>query len=237
MRVASVRSRRSPALPIACLALVVACTGITPADAVNAVKRAAYANNAGAVSNIKASTRPRPNRLLALDRSGKFPASVVPQAPRGPRGAEGPRGLTGSAGPIGPRGPSEALITMPPTTSLSRVDGTYVEVASLPILPAGAYLAFFNADVSYRVNGHRIIAICQIRVDGVAVGSTSGLVGDATGGTGVLSIGTTAPVNSATPLNLTASCRPSENALDGQPSPEIRSVRMAAIRLDSVTVG
>jgi hypothetical protein len=40
--------------------------------------RAGFANNAGAVNNLKASRSPKPATLLALDHRGEFPASVIP---------------------------------------------------------------------------------------------------------------------------------------------------------------
>src|SRR5262245_17843732 len=71
---------------------------------------AGRARNADKVDGLHASLRPRPGRLLALDRSGHFPRSVFPAGLRGqagPRGATGPRGPAGALGPrgaIGPRG-------------------------------------------------------------------------------------------------------------------------------------
>jgi hypothetical protein len=75
------------------------------------------ARNADKVDGLHASRRPRPRRLLALDRSGRFPRSVFPAGlrgragrrgavgPRGPAGALGPRGLMGPRGVAGPPGP------------------------------------------------------------------------------------------------------------------------------------
>jgi hypothetical protein len=60
-------------------ALVVALLGATPLGnaAVGVVKRALFANNAGAVNKIKASTTPTPGKLLPLGSDGKLPASVI----------------------------------------------------------------------------------------------------------------------------------------------------------------
>ncbi|MBJ7469871.1 MAG: hypothetical protein JHD16_01150 [Solirubrobacteraceae bacterium] len=82
-------------LGMAALALLIALTGITPADAANAVKRAL---NADKVNGISASRKPAPGKLLPLDGDGKLPASVLPGGLRGPRGAEGPAGPAGAAG-------------------------------------------------------------------------------------------------------------------------------------------
>jgi len=77
---------------LATAALAVALLGWTPIGeaaqqaAVQWVKKALYAKNAGKVNGIKASTTPQPNKLLALDAAGMFPASVLPAVviPPGP---------------------------------------------------------------------------------------------------------------------------------------------------------
>lgn len=95
---------------LAAAALVVAVLGITPLGhaAVDAVRVALFAQNAGKVGNIKASRTPVPGQLLALDAKGRFPASVVPKSAAGApgeRGERGPQGYQGVAGPAGPQGP------------------------------------------------------------------------------------------------------------------------------------
>lgn len=50
---------------------------------------------AGKVNGIAAAHKPRPNKLLALDRSAKLPKSVIPLSLRGPRGPQGPAGVSG----------------------------------------------------------------------------------------------------------------------------------------------
>jgi hypothetical protein len=69
-----------------------------------------YAKNAGAVNGIKASRKPKPGELVALNRRGRLPESVIPptleiEGPQGPPGAQGPKGDAGPAGPQGPPGP------------------------------------------------------------------------------------------------------------------------------------
>jgi hypothetical protein len=61
-------------------ALAVAVLGQTSIGhaAVSAVRVAVFAENAGKVNNIKASRKPMPGRLLALDARGRFPSSVLP---------------------------------------------------------------------------------------------------------------------------------------------------------------
>jgi hypothetical protein len=112
------------AVVIALTALLVAVFGATPLGhaAVNAVKVALFAKNAGKVNGIKASRTPTPGKLLALGSDGRFPASVVPvaQGPAGPTGATGPAGPAGSRGAPGPAGPPGA---------------TVVAVASIPPQP------------------------------------------------------------------------------------------------------
>ncbi|MBA3747086.1 MAG: hypothetical protein H0W96_06275, partial [Solirubrobacterales bacterium] len=75
------------AVVMSALALAISLSGVTPAQAVTAVKRAL---NANAVNGIKASRKPKANRLLALDSKAKFPTSVLPSG--GIRGLRGPPG-------------------------------------------------------------------------------------------------------------------------------------------------
>lgn len=91
----------SPTLVIALLALFVALGG--PSQAARLV------TNSDKVDGLHASTKPKPKTLLALDRKGKLPASVLtlkegPQGPQGLPGVQGPKGDTGATGPQGPKG-------------------------------------------------------------------------------------------------------------------------------------
>src|SRR5690348_6578506 len=97
-------SGNRPATIMAAVALGFAATGVTPAEAVHAVKRAAFASNAGAVDGISASRTPKAGKLLPLDASGRVPAAALPGSAfaRGPRGTQGPVGATGPTGPSGP---------------------------------------------------------------------------------------------------------------------------------------
>jgi hypothetical protein len=74
------------------------------AQAVRSVFFAARAGNAEKVDGLRASSRPRPNTLLALNAHGKFPSSVGLVGPRGPQGASGSRGPTGPQGVQGSQG-------------------------------------------------------------------------------------------------------------------------------------
>jgi Collagen triple helix repeat (20 copies)/Repeat of unknown function (DUF5907) len=106
---------------LAAVALFISLGGPSWAADVARVAFADKARVANSVDGIKASRVPRPGRLLALDRHGRFPASVLPPgfagpgAPgpagspgpagdRGPQGEPGPRGATGSRGETGPPG-------------------------------------------------------------------------------------------------------------------------------------
>ena len=101
--------RRNGAIPVALsiAALIVAVFGSTPFGedaAKRVVKRALYALNADKVDGIDASRTPRAGKLLALDGSGRFPASVLAGGATGPQGPVGPEGPAGPAGPAGPQG-------------------------------------------------------------------------------------------------------------------------------------
>ncbi len=91
---ALVRSRLP--LVLSSLALIVALSGVGPADAARAVQRALFANNAGKLQGIKVAKKPRANRLLPLDANARFPVSVLPADRRGPRGPQGPAGPAGA---------------------------------------------------------------------------------------------------------------------------------------------
>jgi hypothetical protein len=81
--------RQKLSTAFAATALVVAVFGVTPLGhaAANVVKRALFANNAGKVNGIKASSTPQPNQLLPLGPDAKFPTSVIPQGTAGGGGS------------------------------------------------------------------------------------------------------------------------------------------------------
>ena len=62
-------------------------------------KKAKKAKRAGKVDGLSASRTPEAGKLLALDASTKFPASVFPGSLEGPKGDKGDRGATGDTGP------------------------------------------------------------------------------------------------------------------------------------------
>jgi hypothetical protein len=87
-------------MAVALLALVLAVSPLAVA-ATSAVRRALFADNAGKVSGIKASKRPKPNQLLPLDSHGKLPVSVLPPLLKGDKGDKGDPGAPGLAGAAG----------------------------------------------------------------------------------------------------------------------------------------
>jgi len=89
------------AVGLSATALAVSLLGITPASAVNTVKRALFAKNSGAVDGVSASRTPRAGQLLPLSADGRFPASVLPPAAAGPRGPRGPAGPAASTSAVG----------------------------------------------------------------------------------------------------------------------------------------
>ena len=103
---------RSRALAGALLACAVLAPGLSAAEAATPKKKV----NAATVNGLKASKTPKPNTLLALDRHGRLPLSVLPVGvgPAGPAGAAGakgdagPAGVAGAAGAKGDRGDTGA---------------------------------------------------------------------------------------------------------------------------------
>ena len=98
---------------VALLALVLAATPLADA-AQRAVRRALFADNAGKVNNIRASKTPKAGQLLALNRSKRFPASVIPpqaKGAKGDKGDPGPAGQNGTNGASGtPGAPGAAIV-------------------------------------------------------------------------------------------------------------------------------
>jgi hypothetical protein len=85
-------------LALSTVALLVALVGTPLSEgALNVVRTALFAKNAGAVNGITASRTPRAHRLLPLNARGRFPSSVL-AIPRGEPGLPGPQGLQGPPG-------------------------------------------------------------------------------------------------------------------------------------------
>lgn len=213
------------ALPVAVVALLIAATGVTPADAVRAVKRAAFASNAGAVNGIKASRTPRPGELVPLGADGRFNADVLPpvSGARGPRGAEGP---------VGPRGPSSARVRLGDTALLGYAPSVQSTVATLTDVAAGSYFVLFTGDGAARVLNVRGYIACFLRVNGAVVAATDAIVGETAGATGALPLVIQFPVVRAIPFDLSVTCS-ADQPSSGEGFRVYRP-KLSAIRLDSV---
>jgi hypothetical protein len=97
-------NRRTALVILTCAILVTVPTvAIAAPEAVQLAKRAL---NADRVGGLAASPEPTPGKLLPLDRSGKFPAEVIPSQAQGAKGAKGGRGKQGKRGKPGKRGPA-----------------------------------------------------------------------------------------------------------------------------------
>jgi len=216
----AVRNSRAAAA-MAALALVVSLCGVTPADAVRAVKRAL---NANAVDGLSASKSPQPGKLLALDGRARFPSSVLTAAPRGPRGAQGPAGATGPAGPTGPSGAAEAYIDRN-NGSNDLITGSATPITELR-LPAGAYALDFSAH-TYLSGGPSTFADCQMTANGLQIVKTAASVGTEETIEGMLTMNEAATFTETTVVRVLCS----ERAVsDGK----LTDARLRAVRVTSV---
>jgi hypothetical protein len=124
--------RPAPATIIATIALVLAVAPVAPA-ASGWVARALYARNAGSVDGIRASRVPHKGELIALPKSGKLPASILPastgRGPAGPAGADGSDGSGGSAMVAAAGAAVNITSAQTPVVTLSLKAGSYAIVA------------------------------------------------------------------------------------------------------------
>jgi len=138
--VSQISRRPSPAMVVACLALLVALTG----TGVAAVSQIVPRNSVGSAqlkSNAVVSAKVKNRSLLALDfKAGQLPA--------GPPGAAGPAGPAGAAGPAGPAGPAGTVTRLTAVVnasgSLARSQGT----TSAGHVGTGQYEVIFNQNVT-----------------------------------------------------------------------------------------
>lgn len=102
--------RPSPTMVVAIVGVCIALAGTSTAAGLN---HALWANRSGTsnkVDGLSASRTAKPGRLLALDKNGKFPSSVIPDSAKGDpgvpgsQGAEGDKGVKGEQGPTGEQG-------------------------------------------------------------------------------------------------------------------------------------
>jgi hypothetical protein len=144
------RRHLSPALVLACLALLVAVGGTSYAQVAlpaNSVGTKQLKNGAVVASKVKLRS------LLARN----FKLGQIPRGPEGARGPQGAQGLPGAAGPAGPSGPAGAkgdsatrlFSTVRNTMSGSGVElGPSSGVATLVKGGTGNYRLTFNQDVN-----------------------------------------------------------------------------------------
>jgi hypothetical protein len=145
--------RPSPAMVVACIALLVALGGTSVAAvsqvARNSVGTAQLRDNAVTTPKIKnsavTSEKVRNRSLLRVD----FAPGQLPAGPTGPQGPAGPAGGQGPAGPAGPAGVIGAITVR---TSSALVDGGVAE--------NGAF------------NSQRVTALCQGNERAISAGTS-----------------------------------------------------------------
>jgi hypothetical protein len=141
------RHRPSPAIVIACVALLLALGGVSWAATAlprNSVGTAQLRNNAVTSSKV------RNHSLLRADfKSG--------QVPRGPAGPAGPTGATGAQGPKGPTGATGPAGTANIRWALVRADATIVDKSDANISitshtnGGGVYILNFGSPVDTKL--------------------------------------------------------------------------------------
>jgi hypothetical protein len=143
--------RPSPAMVVACFALLVALggTGVaaTVALAPNSVGTAQLRNNA------VVSTKVRNGSLLRVD----FKAGQVPAGKTGPTGPPGPQGPQGQAGAAGAAGPSDAYARF--LNGPIAVPAANTTLANLSIPQAGKYVLWAKAYFTSTASG---VVTCKL---------------------------------------------------------------------------
>jgi hypothetical protein len=159
--------RPAPATIIATIALVLAVTPIGEA-ADGWVRRALYARNAGSVDGLSASRIPHKGQLIALPKTGKLPASILPASIRGPRGPAGP------PGPAGDGSGTSALVAIAPAAVTITAAQTGVVTLSLK---TGSYAIVAKASLHATLDTSTPGVTCLLRAgtdgDQVAVDLSS----------------------------------------------------------------
>jgi len=137
------RRRPSPAMVVACLALLVSLSGVTYAAVGiprNSVGRAQLQNNAVVSSKVK------DRSLKAADFArGQLPAGK--KGATGATGATGPAGPAGATGPAGPGGPAGPAGTAGATGDRGPSDAWFGST-SLTNMTAGKYIVWGRAFVN-----------------------------------------------------------------------------------------
>lgn len=142
--------RPSPAMVVACLALLVALGGtsiaavsqLVPRNSVGTQQLKASAVTAAKLRNNSVNSAKVANRSL---RAVDFAVGQIPAGPTGPQGPPGPQGTPGPAGPAGPAGSVTRLTAVVNASgSLARSQGT----TSAGRIVAGGYEVIFTQDVT-----------------------------------------------------------------------------------------
>jgi hypothetical protein len=144
------RHRPSPAIVIACVALLLALGGVSWAATAlprNSVGTAQLRNNAVTSSKV------RNHSLLRVDfKNGQIPRGARgPVGPAGPTGATGPKGTTGARGPTGPAGSAGAANIK---WALVRADATIVAQSggiSMTSHSTGNYILDFGGAINSKL--------------------------------------------------------------------------------------
>ena len=132
------RHRPSPAIVIACVALLIALGGVSYAATAlprNSVGNAQLKNNAVTSGKVKN------HSLLKAD----FKAGQIPAGPAGPVGPAGAAGAAGARGPTGPAGSGASnWVIADPTGTIVKSSG----IVAVSHSGVGIYDVTFNRDVS-----------------------------------------------------------------------------------------
>ena len=171
------RFRPSPGTVIACIALVVACTGTATAATLITGKQ---------IQNNSVTTKDVKNKSL---RAGDFRPGTLLRGPAGPAGATGPQGPQGAQGATGAAGLS-GLEKISATTPFDSDSPKTIDTTC----PAGKQALSADYDI---VGGKNGVAapntLLEVVVDQVGVFANQGFAGayetDATGETWSLSLG------------------------------------------------
>ena len=146
------RHRPSPAMIVACTALIFAMGG-TGYAAIKLPKNSVGPRQIK--SNAVSASKVKDRSLLATD----FAAGQLPAGPQGPAGPAGPAGSTG------PRGPSDAIYKRDP--SFVDVTGAKTTVVSVT-LPAGSWVVTGGGVVNNNASANSN-AGCELNIAGVVV--------------------------------------------------------------------
>jgi len=217
------------AVAMSALALAVSLSGVTPADAVTAVKRAL---NADAVSGIKASRKPKAGRLLPLGGDAKFPLSVMPR--NAIRGMRGPMGPQGAAGAPGTPGQSMVRLANGPGLYLPAAANAKYDVARLDNLPPGNWLLSWSATADWAGGGNTVW--CDLQVAGTDMAAADATVGASAGAASSAAIASSGSTVQAAPFSVVLRCWQTSSLAAGAATPHIDSQHIVAIRADSLEV-